>query len=71
MTLNNKRDCQTQNWFNNGSDSFSLFFLLLFLYTEFTSDISQDSVSKILCFHGNMSSMFLNYSRTVFKNNCS
>ena len=33
----------------HGSD-----FVLLFVYTEFTSDVSQDSGSKFLCFHGNM-----------------
>ena len=42
--------------------------LIFFLYTEFTSDVSQDSGSKFLCFHGNVQngkrSMFLNYSRT-------
>ena len=41
----------------------------VFFYTEITSDVSKDSGSKFLCFHGNMqfgnrSSMFLNYSRT-------
>ena len=45
-----------------GSD----FFFGFFLYTKFTSDVSQDSVSKVLCFHGNVQyvnriSMFLNY----------
>ena len=43
--------------------------LIFFLYTEFTSDVSQDSGSIFLCFHGNMQygnrrSMRLNYSRT-------
>ena len=65
--------------------------LIFFLYTKFTSDVSQDSGSKVLCFHGNVqygnrrsmflnfskprcslkNSTFLNFSRTVFKNNCS
>ena len=49
---------------------FFFFFFLPFLYTEFTSDVSQDSSSKFLIFNGNMSGMFLNHSRTVFKNNC-
>ena len=62
-----------------------IFFFLLFLYTEFTPDATQVFGSKFLCFHGNMqfgnrSSIFfsysknstlLNFSRTVFKNNCS
>ena len=33
---------------------FFFFFFLLFLYTEFTSDVSQDFGSKFLCFHGNV-----------------
>ena len=42
-----------------------IFFLIFFLYTEFTSDVSQDSGSKFLCFHGsvqygNRRSIFLN-----------
>ena len=46
------------------------FFFLLFLYTEFTPDVTQVSGSKFLCFHvnmqfGNRSSMFFSYSRTV------
>ena len=43
-----------------------LTFFRFFLYTNFTSDVSQDSGSKVLCFHGNVQygnrrSMFLNY----------
>ena len=42
------------------------FFFGFFLYTKFTSDVSQDSGSKVLCFNGNVQywnrrSMFLNY----------
>ena len=49
-----------------------IFFSSLSLHRIYASDVSQDSGSKFLCFHGNMSSiMFLNYSRTVLKNNCS
>ena len=46
-------------------------FFFFLLYTEFTSDVSQESGSKFLCFHGNVqfenrSSMCLNYSRTIY-----
>ena len=46
--------------------SWICFFFGFFLYTKFTSDVSQDSGSKVLCFHGNVQyvnriSMFLNY----------
>ena len=46
----------------HGSDFLLCFF---FLYTEFTSDVSQDSGSKLLYTHGNVQygnrSMFLNH----------
>ena len=51
-----------------------LIFLLLFFFfcTEFTSDVSQDSGSKLLCSHGNVQygnrrSMFLNHSVVFLK----
>ena len=49
---------------------FLFFFFFGFFFTQ-NSDVPQDSSSKFLRFHGNMSSMFLNHSRTIFKNNCS
>ena len=51
----------------NGNWRHESVFLCFFLYSELTSDVSQDSDSKFVCFHGhvqcgNRRSMFLNYS---------
>ena len=50
----------------------NLIFFNFFLYTEFSSDVSQDSGSNFLCFHGNVQygnrrSVFLNYEQNVLK----